>query len=85
MKIAQASENGVLFEQFSLLPLWEAVLDSTISIQNDQIEVKDKEEEGQIFHVFEQEFGRLLSPWNVKQLPCGLIKITMELKLLKRH
>ncbi|VDH01640.1 DNA replication protein dnaD [Lysinibacillus sphaericus] len=63
LKIGQTSDsNGVLFEQFSLHPLWEAVLECEIGSQNKTVEAKEKEEEGQIFHVFEQEFGRLLSP-----------------------
>lgn len=63
LKIDQASDsNGVLYEQFSLQPLWEAVLECEIASKSQTDKEKEKQDEGQIFHIFEQEFGRLLSP-----------------------
>ncbi|GKV67977.1 DNA replication protein DnaD [Sporosarcina sp. NCCP-2716] len=63
LKIDQGSdEDGVLFERFSLMPLWEAVASFETERRQDKAAAGGKEEEGQIFGIFEQEFGRLLSP-----------------------
>ncbi|WJY28567.1 DnaD domain-containing protein [Sporosarcina trichiuri] len=74
LKIDQASDsNGVLYEQFSLLPLWEAVANHEMERRTASCDTGGKEEEGQIFHIFEQEFGRLLSP-----MECETISMWMD-------
>ena len=73
LKIVQENDtNGVLFERFSLLPLWSAVLECEMESRNATTEVQEKEEEGQIFQVFEQEFGRLLSPMECETISMWL-------------
>ncbi len=84
LKIDQASDsNGVLFEQFSLLPLWSAVLECEIGDRNKTVEVKEKEEEGQIFHVFEQEFGRLLSPMECETIAMWIDQDHHGIEIIK--
>ena len=61
-------ENGRLYEKYSVYPLWERILDL---IESSQIEKEDeqiKNEEGAIFSIFEQEFGRLLSPMEIETI-----------------
>lgn len=65
-------ENGVLYEQFSLQPLWNRLLTFVLTEQNVQEEQKDKDEEGEIFTLFEQEFGRLLSPMECETITMWL-------------
>ncbi|HWL11666.1 MAG TPA: DnaD domain-containing protein [Ureibacillus sp.] len=60
--------NGIVYEKYSVYPLWERILDylEASAIQK-EIEV-EKNEEGEIFAIFEQEFGRLLSPMEIETI-----------------
>ena len=55
-------EKGVLYETFSLYPLWKRLTDEIVLAEKEKVEEMDKNEEGEIFSLFEQEFGRFLSP-----------------------
>ena len=55
-------EHGVLFEHFSLQPLWNRLINLLVSEKTAEAEQVFKADEGEIFTLFEQEFGRLLSP-----------------------
>ncbi|MFC7685096.1 DnaD domain protein [Ureibacillus sp. GCM10028918] len=60
--------NGIVFEKYSVYPLWERILD-TIEASSLQQELEvEKNEEGEIFTIFEQEFGRLLSPMEIETI-----------------
>lgn len=64
--------NGKIFEKFSLFPLWERImqlLDQKAQMQED---TTTKNEEGEIFTLFEQEFGRLLSPMELETIGMWL-------------
>ncbi|MDN4493835.1 DnaD domain-containing protein [Ureibacillus aquaedulcis] len=60
--------NGIVYEKYSLYPLWERILDyiEASSLQK-ELEI-EKNEEGEIFTIFEQEFGRLLSPMEIETI-----------------
>lgn len=64
--------NGKLYEKYSVFPLWERIIDfieaSTI---NEELQAQ-KNEEGEIFPTFEQEFGRLLSPMEIETISMWL-------------
>lgn len=64
--------NGKLFEKFSLYPLWERIVDYLEAKELQQQVVTAKNEEGEIFSVFEQEFGRLLSPIELETIGMWL-------------
>ena len=84
LKIAQANDSeGVLFERFSLLPLWEALVNKEIESRNTTAETVEKEDEGQIFQVFEQEFGRLLSPMECETITMWLDQDHHGTKIIK--
>lgn len=55
-------ENGLLNENYSLQPLWTRLVDVQVLDRANQDESNREEKEGEIFAMFEQEFGRLLSP-----------------------
>ncbi len=60
--------NGIVYEKYSVYPLWERILDHIeASSMQQEIEVQ-KNEEGEIFAIFEQEFGRLLSPMEIETI-----------------
>lgn len=55
-------EDGIHFEYYAFHQLWELLVDFMEQQQNDVKHLHSKEEEGDIYKLFEQEFGRLLSP-----------------------
>lgn len=58
--------NGIVFEKFSLYPVWERILsklEQQETVQNIQLE---KIDERSIFTMLEQELGRLLSPIEIE-------------------
>lgn len=55
-------DNGMLNEAFSFYSLWNCLLDSLITEETSKEQQSQKDEEGEIFRLFEQEFGRFLSP-----------------------
>lgn len=55
-------QNGIHYEYYAFHQLWELLVDCIEQQQNDVKELFSKEEEGDIYKLFEQEFGRLLSP-----------------------
>lgn len=55
-------EKGVLFEAYSFHGLWDRLIDLILSEKTTENDKTQKEQEGDIFKMFEQEFGRFLSP-----------------------
>ncbi len=65
-------ERGVLHEAFSLYPLWKRLTDEIVLAETEKVEEMDKNEEGEIFSLFEQEFGRFLSPMESESIGMWL-------------
>ncbi len=65
-------QNGKLFEKYSLFPLWDRILDLMESQQQKTEQSIKKNEEGELFSIFEQEFGRLLSPMEIETISMWL-------------
>lgn len=71
LKIDQVkNEKGQLSEVYSLNPLWEKLF-STVDEEKDE-EIDEEENEGTIFILFEQEFGRPLSPFEIETISAWL-------------
>ena len=68
LAIEQTTENDVLTEIISLQPLWDRLLDCVFKEQHEVKENTQKELEGEIFQLFEQEFGRFLSPMEIETI-----------------
>jgi DNA replication protein len=66
--IDQETENDVLTEHISLQPLWDRLLDCVYKEQHSAKENAQKQLEGEIFQLFEQEFGRFLSPMEIETI-----------------
>ncbi|MFJ8235208.1 DnaD domain protein [Ureibacillus sp. NPDC094379] len=64
--------NGKLTEKFSIYPLWQRILDHLEMTSISKEKVVQKNEEGEIFSIFEQEFGRLLSPMELETISMWL-------------
>ncbi|BAQ10841.1 DNA replication protein dnad [Bacillus sp. OxB-1] len=73
LQIEQGKDvDGVLIETFTLQPLWNRLVDHVLLSACDTAEEQKKEEEGEIFTLFEQEFGRLLSPMECESITMWL-------------
>lgn len=63
LEISQSMDDtGKIAEKYSLFPLWERLLENLEAQQQQVVETANKVDEATIFTLFEQEFGRLLSP-----------------------
>lgn len=65
-------QNGVLHETFSLQPLWNRLLEQVAISANMAEKESQKNAEGEIFSLFEQEFGRFLSPMECESITMWL-------------
>lgn len=64
----KTNQDHILYEKINLFPLWMRLLDCEQNTQQ-QIEVSQEQiEEGQLFQMFEQELGRLLSPIEIETI-----------------
>ncbi len=73
LEISQGVDNsGKLFEKYSVYPLWERILDFIESQERTDEKISKKNEEGELFSIFEQEFGRLLSPMELETISMWL-------------
>lgn len=73
LKIVQSrDEKGVLHERFSLAPLWLRLTDQLQLEQEQVVEDTEKVDEGELFKLFEQEFGRFLSPMEAESISMWL-------------
>lgn len=73
LQITQGEDSaGVLYEAFSLQPLWNRLTDKVIEVES-KVEVEsEKVSEGEVFKLFEQEFGRFLSPMETESISMWL-------------
>lgn len=73
LQIKQSEDgNGIIHEAFSLQPLWNRLTDELALTVNKEEEQSEKEAEGEIFKLFEQEFGRFLSPMECESISMWL-------------
>ncbi|MGG4168447.1 DnaD domain-containing protein [Rossellomorea vietnamensis] len=67
-----SSAEGILFEKYSLNPLWEKMAEFVIQDSKMKQMQQSMEEEADIYTTFEQEFGRPLSPLECETLAMWL-------------
>lgn len=73
LEITQSrDEEGVLHEQFTLNALWHRLVEHIMLATSEQAEQNLKLKEGQLFKLFEQEFGRFLSPLETESISMWL-------------
>ncbi|MFZ7943067.1 DnaD domain protein [Neobacillus sp. 19] len=66
--IDQYSSEGIRFENYSVKPLWEKLIDQFMKNSKVSKEVEKKSEETDLYTCFEKEFGRPLSPFECESL-----------------
>lgn len=72
IEIVQNISDGVLYEHINLMPLWNRILDCMMSEKQEVAQQKADFAEGELFRLFEQEFGRLLSPMEAETVSMWL-------------
>lgn len=69
LEISQGVDvNNKLSEKYSLYPLWERIMDLLETKSQKQVVQSQKQEEGEVFRLFEEELGRLLSPMELETI-----------------
>ncbi|WP_409368925.1 DnaD domain-containing protein [Lysinibacillus sp. 38-6] len=64
--------NGKLYEKYSVYPLWERILQSIEMKAQKNSAALLRQEEGEVFRLFEEEMGRLLSPLELEKIGSWL-------------
>ncbi|MEQ6377695.1 DnaD domain-containing protein [Bacillaceae bacterium S4-13-58] len=80
LKIIQDRNEKQIEEKYSLLPLWEKLYGQK---EEDKIQPKQDEGEHNLFILFEQEFGRTLSPFEIEMINVWLDQEEYEPVLIK--
>jgi DNA replication protein len=62
------SHDGIRFEKYSVMPLWERLVEQFLMKNKNSKEVNKKAEETDLYTCFEKEFGRPLSPFECESL-----------------
>ncbi|EIJ78647.1 DNA replication protein DnaD [Bacillus methanolicus PB1] len=66
------SKDGIRFEKYSLQPLWEKLIEQFLIEQKKQKLENQHQEETDLYTIFEREFGRPLSPFEIETLTMWL-------------
>ena len=77
------SEEGIYYEKYGLSPLWVKLIEHTLLLKKkDEEEIKERKEES-LYTIFEQEFGRPLSPMECEALAMWLDEDGYNPELIK--
>ena len=60
--IEKSSNEKIVKETYILQPLWERLVDQLEKLQTEQDQQQQKNETGELFRIFEEEFGRIFTP-----------------------
>lgn len=66
------SENGIRFEKYCIKPLWEKLIHEFLLNEKDEKKEQQQKNEMDLYSIFEQEFGRPLSPFECESLAMWL-------------
>lgn len=66
------SNEGIRFEKYTIEPLWQKLVNEFLLNQNAQQKEQNEKNEIDLYTVFEQEFGRPLSPFECETLALWL-------------
>ncbi|MFZ3588694.1 DnaD domain protein [Bacillus sp. DJP31] len=72
LKIEDNESEGIRGERYSLQPLWERILLLFFQETNEEDKVDKRKLESKLYSLFEQEFGRALSPMEIETLSIWL-------------
>lgn len=64
----ESDENQILYEKYTLQPLWEKIATLFLVQNRDENIEKEQQKEENLYTIFEQEFGRPLSPFECESL-----------------
>lgn len=78
------NQDNKLYEKINLSPLWIRLIDCEQETKIKVDEQQDQLEEGQLFQMFEEEFGRLLSPIEIETISMWIDQDGHSLELIKQ-
>ncbi|MDQ0228789.1 DnaD domain-containing protein [Metabacillus malikii] len=73
LSIEECEENTILFENYSLKPLWDKLFNYLSQAQHQEAKEQSEEAEESLYTIFENEFGRPLSP-----IECETLSIWID-------
>lgn len=68
LTIEESEENTILFENYSLKPLWDKLYSYLLQESNKKEKEQNNQEDQSLYTIFESEFGRPLSPFECETL-----------------
>lgn len=68
LTIEECEENTILFENYSLKPLWDKLYSYLKQEVQKNVQEQSKQEDESLYTIFENEFGRPLSPFECESL-----------------
>lgn len=77
------SEDHIMNESYSLEPLWEKLMENPVTYASKKSEQEQQEEQPNMFVLFEQEFGRPLSPFEIETINIWIDEDKQEPALIK--
>lgn len=77
------NSDGIRYEKYSLQPLQEKIVDQFLQQRKQQDILKRQEKETDLYTVFEQEFGRPLSPFECESLAMWLDEDQQDPAIIK--
>ncbi len=83
LKILKGEREGILMEKYSLDPLWEKLVDQHVLEQLEKSQQASEKEEKSLYTIFEQEFGRPLSPMEIETLSMWIDNDKYSPELIK--
>ncbi|MEI5907227.1 DnaD domain-containing protein [Bacillus spongiae] len=79
----ETSKDGIRYEQYSLQPLWETLINKMEQENNSLTVQQTILDEGDLYKAFEQEFGRALSPIEVETLSMWIDQDEQNTMIIK--
>ncbi|WP_078546138.1 DnaD domain-containing protein [Litchfieldia alkalitelluris] len=70
--IEERDEHGLFYEKYSLNPLWDKIVQMLLFEDQRKEEITLRNEEADLYSIFENEFGRPLSPFECETLAMWL-------------
>ncbi|HZH58627.1 MAG TPA: DnaD domain-containing protein [Metabacillus sp.] len=68
LMIEESQQESILFEYYSLKPLWDKLYTYLMNENNRKVQEQNKKEDESLYTIFEDEFGRPLSPFECETL-----------------
>ncbi|MBD8070212.1 DnaD domain-containing protein [Bacillus sp. PS06] len=79
----ELDESGILYERYSLNPLWDKIIQMLLFDDMKKEQAINQKDEEDLYSIFEKEFGRPLSPFEIESLTMWLDQDHHDLAIIK--